>query len=64
MARCVSRKFVASLSQTPPIGSVLPVQPTNKCFAVYYLIDFSYHGMEEVSGFLYAKGDKKTPGLN
>ena len=45
-----AKKFVAFLSQIPPIGPVLPTQPTNKSFAVNNLISVSFHGMEEVIG--------------
>jgi hypothetical protein len=50
-ARCSAwQKFVASLSQIPPIGPVLPTQPVYKPFAVYILARDSFHGMEEVIG--------------
>jgi len=45
-----AKKFVASLSQIPPIMPVLPTQPTRKCCAVYNLPEDSFHGMEEVIG--------------
>jgi hypothetical protein len=45
-----SKKFVASLSQIPPIVPVLPTQPIRKRFAVYDLRFYSFHGMEEVIG--------------
>ncbi len=50
-ARCSAwQKFVASLSQIPPIVPVLPTLPTRKCCAVYNLRFDSFHGMEEVIG--------------
>ena len=45
-----SGEFVASLSQIPPIGPVLPTVPTYKWSAVYNLALESLHGMEEVIG--------------
>ena len=55
LARCKkvtvhAKKFVASLSQIPPIMPVLPTQPTRKYCAVYNLPEDSFHGMEEVIG--------------
>ena len=44
------KKFVASLSQIPPIMPILTTQPTHKSRAVYYLAEDSFHGMEEVIG--------------
>jgi hypothetical protein len=50
-ARCSAwQKFVASLSQIPPIGPVLPTLPVCKPFTVYNLAGDSLHGMEEVIG--------------
>src|SRR6266851_6267208 len=50
-ARCSAwQKFVASLSQIPPIGPVLPTLPIHKPFTVYNLAGDSFHGMEEVIG--------------
>jgi hypothetical protein len=45
-----AKKFVASLSQIPPIVPVLPTHPTHKCCAVYNLRFDSFHGTEEVIG--------------
>ncbi len=44
----LGQKFVAFLSQRPPIGPVLPTWPVRKSFAVYYLRLESLHGMEEI----------------
>src|SRR5258708_18770291 len=50
-ARCSAwQKFVASLSQIPPIGPVLPTPPIHKPFTVYNLAGDSFHGMEEIIG--------------
>jgi len=46
----LGKKFVASLSQIPPIGPVLPTPPIHKPFTVYILRWDSFHGMEEVIG--------------
>jgi hypothetical protein len=44
------KRFVAFLSQIPPIGPVLPTGPVYKPFAVNNLMFVSFHGMEEVIG--------------
>ena len=51
-------KFVASLSQIPPTGPVLPTQPVYKSFAVYILARDSFHGMEEVIGSIPIRSTK------
>jgi hypothetical protein len=52
MARCCrllfEQKFVAFLSQIPPIMPVCPTQPTRKPFAVCNLPESSFHGMENL----------------
>jgi hypothetical protein len=63
LARCEKgygshKKFVASLSQIPPILPVLPTVPTRKCCAVYNLGKESFHGMEEVIGSIPIRSTK------
>ena len=58
------RKFVAFLSQIPPIGPVLPTQPTNKSFAVSILMFASFHGMEEVTGSIPVRSTNNPLRLN
>jgi hypothetical protein len=53
------QKFVASLSQIPPIGPVLPALPVYKSFAVYILAWDSFHGMEEVIGSIPIRSTKQ-----
>jgi hypothetical protein len=58
-ARCSAwQKFVASLSQIPPIGPVLPTLPIHKPFTVYILRGDSFHGMEEVIGSIPIRSTK------
>jgi hypothetical protein len=57
------KKFVASLSQIPPIMPFLPTQPTRKPCAVYNLPEESFRGMEEVIGPIPIRPTKKTPPL-
>jgi hypothetical protein len=54
-----AKKFVASLSQIPPIMPVLPTVPTRKCCAVYNLWFDSFHGMEEVIGLISIRSTNK-----
>lgn len=59
-AQCSAwQKFVASLSQIPPIGPVLPTLPIHKSFAVYILAWDSFHGMEEVIGSIPIRSTKQ-----
>ena len=54
------QKFVASLSQIPPIGPVLPTLPIHKPFTVYILRRDSFHGMEEVIGSIPIRSTNKS----
>jgi hypothetical protein len=58
--RSAWQKFVASLSQIPPIGPVLPTLPVYKSFAVYNLARDSFHGMEEVIGSIPIRSTNKS----
>ena len=50
--------------QITPIGPLLPVLPSCKCCAVYYLWFDSFHGMEEVVGSIPTRSTKSLQELS
>ena len=58
------KKFVAFLSQIPPIWPVLPVWPVRKYCSVYNLRFGLLHGMEEVVGSIPTRSTKSFQKLS